>query len=220
MHDPETPTRTTRATTGRAMPIATPAAKVVAPAPLVVNRAGTDALRVLFVGDSITGGFFASTEAAGFKQVMIAGMGKVEQTTAARARQTLSTVSGITDVPSNVDLAVVELGTNDVGIPTPLDAFREQYTGLLTKITTASPKAAILCAGTWTDNGSRYDRVIESACVKAGGRFVPLAALFDTSDFHGPANVATRNGESDVFHPNDSGHQAIARDLLAAIHVK
>jgi acyl-CoA thioesterase I len=201
-------------------PVATKPAVKAALAPLVVTRAGTAPLRVLFVGDSLTSGFFASTEAASFKAIMVARWGNVDQTTAAIARQTVGTVSSVTAVPENVDVAVVELGTNDVGKPTSLQNFTSEYVGLVAKIRTASPKGAIICAGTWTAHGDAYDQIISDACTQAGGRYVPLVALYDTLSFHGPVGVSTWRGESDAFHPNDAGHQAIAGVLLAAIHLK
>lgn len=189
--------------------------------PLIVTRSAPGApLRTLFAGDSLTDGFFASTQEESFKELMIDQLGPVDLTTAALAKQTLSTVSKVTDVPAGLDLAVVELGTNDVGIPTPVTEFTEQYKGLLVKIKERSPKVAILCAGTWVQSGALYDQVIEEACKSAGGRYVSLAGLYQNSGLHGPEGISTWKGTSDWFHPNNSGHRAISAELMSAIQVK
>lgn len=201
--------------TGAAIP--TPTA--VQPVSLTRSIPG-EPLRVLFAGDSLTDGYFASEQAKSFKQIVLDQLGPVELTTAALAKQTLSTVSKVTDVPADLDLAVVELGTNDVGIPTPIAEFTTQYDALLAKIKAKSPNTALLCAGTWEGTGTQYDIAIAKSCTKAGGRYISLAGLYQNSSFHGPAKAQTWKGESDWFHPNDAGHAAIAKALLAAVQVQ
>lgn len=186
-------------------------------APLPVSRQPDGRVRVLFTGDSLTGAYFATTEAQGFRQLVIDALGPVDVTTATKAHQDLSTVSGVTTVPDNLDLAVIELGTNDVGIPTPLDDFRDQYDLLVAKVRASSPTGAIICAGTWTSNGAAYDDAIRASCEAAGGRYVALAPLFSAAGNRGPAGEATFLGDSDDFHPNDAGHRAIADLLLAQL---
>ncbi|WP_158253849.1 SGNH/GDSL hydrolase family protein [Cryobacterium sp. N22] len=203
------------ASTASAAPVPTP---VSTPGPLTIVRDGTP-LRVLFAGDSLTGSYFASSTEAGFRSRVATALGPVELTTAELADQTLTTVSRIVDVPADLDLAVVELGTNDVGTKTPFDQFTSQYRDLLGKITTTSPGAALICTGTWQDAGEAYDAVIEAECLTAGGRYVPLVDIFEADGTRGPAGTETPFGESDTFHPNDSGHQQIADAILAALTV-
>ncbi|TFC59470.1 SGNH/GDSL hydrolase family protein [Cryobacterium sp. TMB3-1-2] len=203
------------ASTASAAPIPT---QVAVPGPLAIVRDGTP-LRVLFAGDSLTGNYFASSAEAGFRSRVATALGPVELTTAELADQTLTTVSRIVEVPADLDLAVVELGTNDVGTQTPFDQFTSQYRDLLGKITTTSPGAALICAGTWQDAGEAYDAVIEAECLAAGGRYVPLVDIFEADGTRGPVGTATPFGESDTFHPNDSGHRQIADAILAALTV-
>lgn len=172
---------------------------------------------MLITGDSLAAGFFASTDAQGFSALVTGALGRVTPTTVSRAHETLSTVSGVTDVPADLGLAVIELGTNDVGIPTPLADFEAQYAELVGRIRTSSPEAAIVCAGTWTADGADYDGIIAGVCTANAGRYVSLADLFATPDFHGPSGRDTFAGPGDDFHPNDAGHRAIADAVLAVL---
>ena len=210
---------TESAGTAQPDPASIPAStQVSAPGPLAIVRDDTP-LRVLFAGDSLTGSYFASSPEAGFRSRVATALGPVELTTAEFADQPITAVSRIVDVPADLDLAVVELGTNDVGTQTPFDQFTSQYRDLLGTITTASPGAAVICAGTWQDAGEAYDAVIEAECLAVGGRYVPLAGIFEANGTRGPAGTDTPFGESDTFHPNDSGHRQIADAILAALTV-
>ncbi|BAJ75713.1 lysophospholipase L1 [Microbacterium testaceum StLB037] len=186
-------------------------------APLVVARDDDGVATVLVSGDSLAGAFFASTPEQGFVNLVSDALGPVQITEAAQAHQTLTTVAAITDVPSDVDVAIIELGTNDVGEQTPLDDFDAQYGALLDRIRASSPDAAIVCLGTWTGWGGDYDRAIESACVDHEGRYVPLGGLFRDAANRGPEGRPTFLGTGDDFHPNDLGHRAIANAILAVL---
>jgi lysophospholipase L1-like esterase len=186
-------------------------------APLEVARGDDGVATVLVSGDSLAGAFFASSPERGFVSLVSDALGPVQITEAAQAHQTLTTVAAITDVPSDVDLAIVELGTNDVGEHTPLHDFDAQYGALLDRIRVSSPEAAIVCLGTWTGWGGDYDQAIESACVGHSGRYVPLGGLFRDTANRGPEGRATFLGVGDDFHPNDLGHRAIADAILAVL---
>lgn len=185
--------------------------------PLTVPRGDDGVATVLVSGDSLSAAFFASTPEQGFVTLVADDLGPVEITEAAQAHQTLTTVAAITDVPANVDLAIVELGTNDVGEQTPLADFDAQYGGLLDRIRSSSPDAAIVCLGTWTGWGGDYDSLIERACVGHGGRYVALGGLFRDTANRGPEGRETFLGAGDDFHPNDAGHRAIADAVLAVL---
>lgn len=172
---------------------------------------------MLVAGDSLAAGFFASQKDRGFTSLVADAVGPVEMTTAAQAHQTLTTVAAITDVPDDLDLAVVELGTNDVGLPTPVADFEQQYVGLLERIRASSPKAALVCLGTWTSDGAAYDEAIARTCAERGGVYVGLADAFSTPAYHGPEGRDSFAGPGDDFHPNDTGHRAIADGVLKAL---
>ncbi|WP_307486005.1 SGNH/GDSL hydrolase family protein [Microbacterium trichothecenolyticum] len=197
-------------------PTATPT-PTARPGTALVQRDGAGVVRMLVAGDSLAAGFFASEKALGFTTLVADAVGPVEMTTAAYAHQTLTTVAAITDVPDDLGLAVIELGTNDVGLPTPLVDFEQNYAGLLDRVRVSSPTAALVCVGTWTSDGGAYDEVIARACGERGGIYVGLADAFADPANHGPAGRETFAGEGDDFHPNDAGHRAIAERILLAL---
>ncbi|MDF2666737.1 MAG: lysophospholipase [Microbacterium sp.] len=214
----QVPTATpTRTPTASPSPTPTPTPTPTTPGLLRIPRDAAGNARVLLTGDSLAAGFFASTEAQGFSSLVIGAVGRVTPTTVSRAHETLSTVAGVTEVPADLDLAVIELGTNDVGIPTPLADFEAQYADLVGRIRTTSPDAAIVCVGTWTVDGAAYDQIIAGICTANAGRYVSLADLFATPEFHGPDGRDTFAGPGDDFHPNDAGHRAIADAVLAVL---
>ncbi|WP_458781234.1 SGNH/GDSL hydrolase family protein [Arthrobacter sp. D3-16] len=182
-------------------------------------------LRVLFAGDSLTGGFFASTKDRAFTELMkqsLAQKGPIEEARGEQAHATLSTVGGLVEVPAGLDLAVVELGTNDVGAKTEPTAFASQYAGLLEKIQAESPNVKILCASVWQSEGTSmdvYNRAIQEQCEHAGGKYANISTLYGAAGHRGPEGLETWIGTSDTFHPNDIGHKAIANLLLERIKV-
>ncbi|GGH93718.1 SGNH/GDSL hydrolase family protein [Arthrobacter liuii] len=195
--------------------------------PLAVQRIPGKSLRVLFSGDSLTGGLYASSQATAFQWLMVDALkksGPIEQMSSALSGGTTVEVSQKYTVPGGLDLAVVELGTNDKAKATPISDFRAAYVDLLNKITAGSPGVALVCAGVWEDvNGGPdalpYNNVISSECTARGGRFVNLTPIYKNPATIGPVGVPSFGGVSDNFHPNDTGHRAIADALLAQIKV-
>lgn len=180
-------------------------------------------LRLLVTGDSLADGFFASTKDAGFTKIVERGIekvGPVEVVGASQAHATLSKVNSILEVPPNLDLAIVELGTNDVGAKTDTASFDTQYGALLFKIKKQSPSVAMICLSTWQSPATTapaYNNIINKNCSEAGGRYVDLTGTFLREANRGPAGADTWGGKSDMFHPNDKGHKAIADLILDRI---
>jgi lysophospholipase L1-like esterase len=129
-------------------------------------------------------------------------------------------------------LVVVELGTNDwLGYlprgpsrPTPPDRFAEAYGRLLDRV--VGPAAALVCLGVWAPARGRgeaggvaadYDAVIADACLRRGGSFVSLSAVYEDATARGPAGRRTPFGMADTMHPNDTGHRRIAELVLEAV---
>lgn len=195
-----------------------------APNTLSVKRPSDRALGVVFAGDSLTYGLFASKESKGYRPQVVASLEKGGPVKWSRGGQTgnkVSTVAESIKFPKSTDLAVLALGTNDIW-KTPVGDFATDYKALIAKVKNQAPDAAILCMGAWTDvDGSRnYDHLIEDACEAGGGRYVPITDLNNNPKNHGPAGVESFGGISDVFHPNDSGYKAIADRVLENITVK
>lgn len=172
---------------------------------------------VLVAGDSLSVGMYASTESGSFVTRVLDHLAPATLTTASRPHETLAVVSNYTEIPAGVDVAIIELGTNDVGVPTPEDDFRDGYAALLTAVRDTSPDAKLVCVGTWTGWGWTQDETIRSSCIEAGGAYVHLRDLFNRNELRGPEGRETHLGTSDWFHPNDDGHMAIARRITEAL---
>jgi acyl-CoA thioesterase-1 len=192
-----------------------------------VTRPSEGPLRVLFAGDSLTYGLYASTQENGFRSLMVDAFeqgGPVEEFRGERSGAGAGDVASILDVPDNVQLAVIELGTNDVGGETPIAEFTETYAALLDKVMAKSPDSALLCVGTWGSAGGGYgsdpyNDAIEAECKIRDGVFVSMYNLFPAAANRGPAGVEAFGGVSDDFHPNDTGYRAIADLLLGNITI-
>lgn len=118
---------------------------------LAVDRPDGRPLRVLFAGDSLTVGWGAKTEAQSFRALLTRQLkaGGPVQTTRARA------VSGYLYRAHNLgefgvdhDLAVVEIGTNDLTRSKPGE-FRREFAHMLDRIEQGSPEVQLICAGVW-----------------------------------------------------------------------
>lgn len=176
-----------------------------------------DVKQVLVAGDSLSAAFDATTRDQGFVALVMDELAPAKLHRAERAHQTLSTVANITDVPDDVDIAIIELGTNDVGVGTPDEEFRETYEALLDRVTVASPEVQLVCVGTWTGWGWTQDQIIQDSCRDAGGSYVHLRDVFEDPSTRGPAGEDTHRGPSDDFHPNNTGHERIAARILDAL---
>lgn len=191
-----------------------------------VVRPADRPLRVLLAGDSLTYGLYSSVPETSWASIFTRELekgGAVEISRGEKSGADASTVGNLTSVPADLDLAIVELGTNDVG-KTPIDLFRTQYNDLLDKIT-SDGKTPLVCAGAWGKLGGDaggtdpYDNVISQACGERGGKFVDLSNDFSNSANRGPEGVPTWGGTSDEFHPNDTGHARIASRILERVAV-
>ncbi|MBA8964749.1 lysophospholipase L1-like esterase [Rhodococcus percolatus] len=189
--------------------------------PTILKRPADGILKVLYSGDSLTHGLFASSDAAGFRPRMT---GEFEKTGTVDWLKTGASGGITSSVAFNTlgyghHLAIIELGTNDVG-PTSLTQFRTDYSALMDEITTRSPGVQFICAGTWRPTSSDFDAIIEEECLERGGRYRPLQDLFNDSTNRGPAGLPMYGGTSDTFHPNDKGYAAIADRLLEVIAIR
>lgn len=193
------------------------AAPTTAALSLALPKPAGQALNVAIVGDDLAVGRYASSPDSRYRQLMLTALRnrgpvnlEVAYPTGSGGPSTAKTA------PSDLDLMVVELGTDDMTSGT-LALFTAGYDAYLVAVRAASPKAALICAGTWSHTGQAYDVVIEHACGFEGGRFVSLAALYGVASNRGPAGVTGFYGTSDDSAPNDAGHRAIAEALLAPI---
>jgi acyl-CoA thioesterase-1 len=183
-------------------------------------------LRVFFAGDSLASGYYSSVQEKAYRPLVVKYLehfGSVEAIRATkRPAEKLFEIGNVEGIPDrDVDLAIIELGTNDAG-RTGLTKFSKAYQGLIDNIRKGSPRTQIICVGVWGGEGARkgqYDNAIRNVCGANDSVYVDLTAKF-TADSHGPAGTDTWAGPSDNFHPNDKGHRAIADLLIERISVK
>jgi lysophospholipase L1-like esterase len=126
-------------------------------------------------------------------------------------------------VPESVDLAIVELGTNDLAKKTDPTLFQQQYGAYLDSIRAKSPTAQFLCLGVWatpSPTGDAADATISKECEARGGKFLRLSLIYANGISRGPAGVPVFAGTSDITHPNDNGHAEIAKQVLDMITVR
>jgi len=119
-------------------------------------------------------------------------------------------------MPAGQDLAIVELGTNDLfKVPKPtavnLATFAKQYRRLVTSIKAQSPTARLVCLSVWHPVGEAGSPTPYNALIKAScpGAYVAISDLGQNK---------TRLA-ADGFHPNDAGHLAITARIKHSIHL-
>lgn len=179
--------------------------------------------RVFIGGDSLAGGYFASTVDKGFRERVFAALDNgphFEPLSYGFPHGRLSEIVR-EKLPKDLDLAIIEIGTNDFG-RTPLRKFRETYDGFLAALKGTSPHVRLLCLGVWQNPSAvvdgltpgDYDREIQGSCENAGGQFMQLKDIYIWDGSRGPVGVQTETGVSDGFHPNDLGHERIFNAIM------
>jgi acyl-CoA thioesterase I len=197
---------------------ATPSIPAGLPVPLPLPNASGRALKVSIVGDLLGTGHYASSPSTRYRGLLLAALQARGAVSVEEATGTGGTLSAAVQVPPGLDLAVVELGTNDMA-STDVNGFEQVYSALLKSIRLGSPDAALVCAGTWSADGLAFDNIIQQDCVREQGHFVSLRDLYDQSANRGPAGIAGYYGVSDDVAPNDTGHRAIAQALLQPLGI-
>jgi acyl-CoA thioesterase I len=190
-----------------------------------VERPADRPLRVLFIGDSLMWGSFASDESLTYRALIVAALredGPVEPVvvggpgeSAAEATEHLGEVTG------PIDLVFVEIGANDSVSITP-EEFAADYEALLDRVRRLAPEAGLVCDGVWNGRelASGLDRELRPVCAAHEGFVVPLSGLYVDETLRGPEGSAVPGGGvRDQFHPNDAGHAAIAEAMLAVLQL-
>lgn len=208
-----TATSTPGATPGATLstPGATPGATPTAsPAPVISS--------VAYVGDSLTAGWNASTQANGFRALVSAGLSVSGTLSADSATAIAGATTGEVEATIGgrvkADLVIVALGTNDVGHKTPLAEFQTDYAAVLGTVQTDQ----LICVGVWrTDDRAAYDAVIRQLCDGADGTFVEIGDLREVPTMVGIPGQPAYPKTADGRHPSDAGHQNIAARILDAV---
>lgn len=167
---------------------------------------------IAFFGDSVSVGFGASDRRRGY-------VARVSTWLRMRGNRVVTAVhakGGVTvsywehaPMPKKLDVAVVELGTNDVRVGTPAAQFAQEYRTLTGRIRAANPKVQLLCLSVWPHRGGTSLEGVINAQIRAvcPGTYVDITRLGDRWGIR----------SSDGFHPNDAGYRLIARAVEAKL---
>ena len=191
-------------------------------------------LRIVWIGDSISAGVGASDASAAVPHLVAAGLGRpvelhVFAVSGARVADALEMqVPRLEAVDAPLDVAVVEIGANDVTHLTGGGALRRDYEAVLDRVLHTSPRHVLALGipafGTtprflqplraiagW--RGRRLDEQIREAAAARGVRYVDIAAAT------GPAFAADpeRYYSADDFHPSDAGYRLWADAVVKAL---
>lgn len=174
-------------------------------------------LNVLFVGDSITYGLYASTQSASYASLLtehLAEGGEVKPTTvAAPGRTVVDSLNAKT--PVDQDLTFVLLGNNDIS-KLDLPTFKAKYQELLTRLHSESPQGKIVCVSPFVDSsyGPDYVAAEVADCKAAGARFVDIRHITRDPANHSVVGTPWFGGVAeDTSHPSDKGHAAISEAI-------
>lgn len=181
------------------------------------------------IGDSLTAGYYSSTENKRFVNVLSSllenKMGfSVKTFSNGNYGGTLSNgLKAINQINSQrPDLVTVEFGTNDLNEQNnvPVNIFKNELNKMIDGITqnvNKTPKIVLVTTWNQGEKSQPFDDAIYSVGKKRHILVANVSALWHDSSNIGPAGKRTFQGKSDNFHPNDKGHAAIAQTIFDVV---
>ena len=168
--------------------------------------------KLVFVGDSLSAGYFALSEAQSFRGLVTA---RFPCTSALIGVYGLR--SGDVDLSSITaeagDVVIVEVGSNDAAAGVAPADFEARLRAIAEAARAGSATCRLVFLSVWQTAPQRapYDARIAGVARDYGGHRIELSAIKDDPSCSGPAGQVTYVGQlSDAWHPNNAGHAAIA----------
>jgi GDSL-like Lipase/Acylhydrolase family len=188
-------------------------------------------LRMSFIGASVTRGWFVTSiertyPAVASRMIATSRQRDVDYHVVALPGAPVD-VALRWSIPSDQDIVVIHLISDDFLYGTPLADYQKEYRQFLAKVRKASPKAGIVCLGDWGEpdavnkegaSSFLYEAIVTRACKRYGGVYVPLSQDYEIPEARGPKGHPSIFGPALAdFHPNDYGDQLIAESVVEGI---
>lgn len=175
------------------------------------------------MGDSLTAGFYASTEnkrfTSLFSNYLEKGLGYSVDLQGASGYGGLSS-DGVKAVEQVIeqkpDLVSIEYGTNDADPRRKIKpgTLKKNLTKIVQRLNSMNNSPKIFFVTTWkTDHSGEYDDAIKSVAKKYKLPVVDISEFYLEDNTSGPKGKKVYKGTSDDFHPNNLGMRLIARQL-------
>jgi hypothetical protein len=189
-------------------------------------------IRMEFVGASVTRGWYVTSIEDDYPAVaarIIAGERGRPVDWKVTAEPGAPVARALTwSLPTDQDLIVVDIVTDDFLYATSLATFESQYTDLLQKVRRGSPRAGFVCVGDWGPIGAvdqagktaySFDQIVAATCDAFDGVYVPIDQIYDVPGARGPLGHPSIVGPAqNLFHPNDYGDELIGEAVVSGIN--
>lgn len=192
----------------------------------------TNIRRACFLGDSLTGGYYADLLLHRFVDLVFdylttggANYIIVSARTGKKVVDFLPYLPALALDP--YFYAVLQTGTNDAIGAADLTAFETNVRACVTALRALHP-CALVITGCWAAPGvtfsgdpAAYDAVLSRVALDVGASFVSLTTVYANSANYLPVGSPSwlRPQGSDGWHPNTSGHAAIAALINTAFNI-
>ena len=189
------------------------------------------ALRVAFVGASVTRGWYVSSLEDAYPAVTARLLARSRDRTvdwSVVAQPGAPVADALTwEFPRDQDIVVLHVVSDDFLYGTPPAEYQSKYRALLHELLAVSPRAHLVCLGDWGKVGAvnhlgtsayTYDTAVYQECAGVGGTYVPLNQDYDVPGARGPRGHPSVFGPArGDFHPNDMGDRLIAESVMQGL---
>ncbi len=194
------------------------AAVLLSPRPAVAQDAAPPKPVYLAVGDSLTGGLYATNGHGWAYMVADALPGYRLQVVGATGVDDAIDALPAALAAHNPQLVTIEVGINNLGQKMDSPTFLTRYVAMLSILRSANTPRVVACTVPWTteEPGSEVEAV--AMRYNAAINFAVPAFGYQVADCWG-ATVGRYDYLSSIdgFHPNDAGHRAIADAVLRVV---